>query len=92
MLTGIMTTAPGDTEGFHVVVADDGSLPSSELARLGVVPGEHLRLVPEQRPGVRRGSAGALANTVAVQSIDALVRGLDESKAERAAYYRDASA
>jgi hypothetical protein len=42
-----------DTEGFHVVVAEDGSLPASELARLGLRSGEHLRLIPEQRPAGR---------------------------------------
>jgi hypothetical protein len=88
MLTGIMTTAAGDAEGFHVVVADDGSLPTRELARLGVAPGEHLRLIPEQRPAVRRRSAGALANSVSAEAVEALVRGLDEAKAERSAYYR----
>jgi hypothetical protein len=88
MLSGVMTTAAGDAEGFHVVVADDGSLPTSELARLGVAPGEHLRLVPEQRPAVRRRRADALASAVSAEAVEALVRGLDEAKAERAAYYR----
>jgi hypothetical protein len=90
MLIGAMSSAIEDADGFHVVVAADGSLPSSELARLGVGPGEHLGLVPEQRPARRR-SAGALANTVSGEAVEALVRGLDEAKAERAAYYRDAS-
>lgn len=45
---------PSDAEGFHVVVAEDGSLPARELARLGVRPGEQIRLIPEQRPPVRR--------------------------------------
>jgi hypothetical protein len=91
-LRGVMSGATGDTEGFHVVVAEDGSLPTSELARLGVGPGEHLRLVPEQRRVFGRRSAGMLAKTVSAQAVEALVRGLDEQKAERSAYYRDASA
>lgn len=83
--------APGDAEGFHVVVADDGSLPARELARLGLRPGEHLRLIPEQRPAVRPRMAGALAATVPAEAVDALIRGLDEAKAERVASYREAT-
>jgi hypothetical protein len=45
--------APDDVDGFHVVVAEDGSLPASELARLGLRPGARLRLVPEPRPAGR---------------------------------------
>jgi hypothetical protein len=85
------THAPGDAEGFHVVVAEDGSLPASELARLGVRPGEHLWLIPEQRPPMRPRMAGALAATVSADAVDALIRGLDEAKAERVACYRDAT-
>jgi hypothetical protein len=83
------THVPGDAEGFHVVVAEDGSLPARELARLGVGPGEHLWLIPEQRPRVRPRMAGALAATVPAEAVDALIRGLDEAKAERVASYRD---
>lgn len=90
---GIMTSthAQGDADGFHVVVAEDGSLPASELARLGLRPGAHLRLVPEQRPAARTRMAGALADTVPAEAVNALIRGLDEAKAERAAYYRGAT-
>jgi hypothetical protein len=35
--------------------------------------------------------AGALAATVPAEAIDALIRGLDEAKAERVASYRDAT-
>jgi hypothetical protein len=79
-------TVPAGADGFHVVVAEDGSLPASELARLGLHPGAHLRLVPE-RPAVRRRMAGTLAATVPAEAVDALIRGLDEAKAERVAYY-----
>jgi hypothetical protein len=82
---------PSDAEGFHVVVAEDGSLPARELARLGVRPGEQIRLIPEQRPPVRRRMAGALAATVPAEAVDALIRGLDEARAERVAFYRDAT-
>ncbi len=85
------TRAQGDAEGFHVVVAEDGSLPARELARQGLRPGEHLRLIPEPRPAMRPRMAGALASTVPAEAVDALIRGLDEAKAERVASYRDAS-
>ncbi|MGH3897887.1 MAG: hypothetical protein ACRDTA_06435 [Pseudonocardiaceae bacterium] len=85
------TRAPGDAEGFHVVVAEDGSLPASELARLGLHPGEHLRLIPEQRPAARPRMAGALAASVPAEAVDALIRGLDEAKAARVASYRNST-
>lgn len=72
-----------------MVVAEDGSLPATELARLGLGPGEHLRLIPEQRPPARPRMAGALAATVPVEAVDALIRGLNEAKAERVASYHD---
>ena len=80
--------ASDDFEGFHVVVAEDGSLPASELARLGLRPGARLRLVPEPRRASRARMAGALAANVPAEAIDALIRGLDEAKAERVVRYR----
>ncbi len=77
----------GDAEGFHVVVAEDGSVPASELARLGLPPGTHLRLVPEPRRAPRGRTAGALAASLPAEAVDAWIRGLDETKAERAALY-----
>ncbi len=82
------TLAPDDSEGFHVVVAEDGSLPASELARLGLHPGACLRLVPEPRRASRARMAGALAANVPAEAIEALIRGLDEAKAERVVRYR----
>jgi len=43
-------TSAGD--GFEVVVGGDGSLtvPAAEMARYGVAPGAHLRVVPEPDP------------------------------------------
>jgi hypothetical protein len=81
------TRANGDGEGFHVVVADDGSVPASELARLGLHPGARLRIVPEQRSGQRKSMLGALAGTLLPEAVDDLIRGLDEAKAERIAYF-----
>lgn len=81
-------SGPRDDDGFHVVVADDGSVPASELARLGVRPGARLRLVPEQRPARRARMAGALASGVPAGAVDDLLRGLDAAKAERVAAYR----
>lgn len=82
------TPAPEAAEGFHVVVAEDGSLPATELARLGLRPGTHLRLVPEPRRSRRAGMAGALAASLPVEAVDDWLRALDEAKAERAAAYR----
>lgn len=84
------TPAPIDGEGFHVVVADDGSLPAAELARLGVRPGAHLRLlVDEQDRPKRKTMLGALAGTVPPEEVDRFIRALDESKAERIAYFTE---
>lgn len=47
-------------EGHELVVADDGSIPAEQIARLGMRPGTHLRVVAEQ-PAVPGGSiAGRL--------------------------------
>jgi hypothetical protein len=84
------TTPVSSGDGFEVVVGSDGVLtvPAAELARHGVRPGAHLRLVPEERPaGERKRMAGALAGSVPPEAVEALIRGLDESKAERVAYY-----
>lgn len=81
------TPANGDGEGFHVVVADDGRLPASELARLGLGPGSRLQVVPEHRSGRRKSMLGALAGTLPPEAVDDLIRGLDAAKAERIAYF-----
>jgi hypothetical protein len=64
-------------------------VPAAELARHGVRPGTHVRLIPEQRSPRRRRLASAQADTVPPAAVEQLIRGLDESKAERAAYYRE---
>jgi hypothetical protein len=48
-------TAARDSEGQELVVAPDGSIPAEQVARLGVEPGAHLRVVSE--PGQARGSS-----------------------------------
>lgn len=35
------------------MVTEDDSLPARELTRPGLRPGEHLRLIPKQRPAMR---------------------------------------
>lgn len=78
------TTHAPDGDGFHVVVADDGSLPAAELARLGVRPGAHLRLVPEQRSAHERVSAfGYLSQVISADEADALSAGIEQGKADR---------
>lgn len=88
---GTMTSGasgPHDDDGFHVVVADDGSVSATELARLGSGPGARLRLVPEQRPARHGRMAGALAAKGVPDAVDELLRGLDAAKAGRIATYR----
>ncbi|MBW0114463.1 hypothetical protein [Pseudonocardia abyssalis] len=83
------TSAASNDDGFDVVVADDGSVPAAELARHGVQPGTHLRLVVTDEPATpeRRGgrSAGKLAGTVAPEVIEEWSRALDQDRAERRA-------
>jgi len=74
-------------ESFEAVVGKDGVLtvPADELARHGVRPGTHLRLIPEQPPVPRRSVRGALAGVVEGKALDAFEAALDEAKAERIA-------
>jgi len=86
----IMTNTPAGTgdDGFDVVVSNDGTVPAAELARHGVRPGARLHVVPEQPPaGERKRMAGALAGTVPDEAVEDLLRGLEQAKAERVAYY-----
>ena len=68
-------TPPSSGDGFEVVVGSDGTLtvPAAELARLGVRPGAHLRLVvdsTEDDDKPRRGrSAGKLAHVASASEI-----------------------
>jgi hypothetical protein len=49
-------TRAGTDDGFEVVVGNDGTLtvPAAELARHGMRPGAHLRLVPEHQSTAER--------------------------------------
>jgi hypothetical protein len=38
-------SAIGEQGSYELVVADDGSIPADQLARLGLRPGTHLRVV-----------------------------------------------
>ncbi len=83
-------TAPAapNGESFEVVVGTDGALtvPAEELARHGVRPGAHLRLVQEpQPPAPRRSARGALAEVINSEELDAFEVALDNSKSERIA-------
>lgn len=83
-----MSTTPEITDSFEVVVSSDGSLtvPAAELARHGVRPGTHLRLVKPEIAGRRGGrSAGKLAGLVPYDVIDAWSQALDDDRAERRA-------
>jgi hypothetical protein len=85
----IMTNTPAGTgDGFEVVVGSDGGIPADELARHGVRPGAHLRVVPEhESAGERKRMAGALAGSVPAEAVEELLQGLEQAKADRVAYY-----
>ena len=48
-------------DGVELVVADDGSIPAEQLARLGITPGAHLRVVPDPAGPPLERLEGALA-------------------------------
>jgi len=54
-------SATDPTAGKDLVVADDGSIPADQIARLGLRPGAHLRVI-ESDPavGASSGLAGSL--------------------------------
>lgn len=82
------TPAAPNEKGFEVVVDADGTLtvPAEELARHGVRPGAHLRVVQEPQPRTpRRSARGALAGVIDAKQLDAFEVALDNSKAERIA-------
>ena len=80
------TASPHPDGGLDVVVDPDGTLrvPAAELARHGVRPGSHLRIVTDpMTPAPRRSARGALAGTAAADDIDALLAALDDTKSQR---------
>jgi hypothetical protein len=83
---GVSTSAAPNGEGFEVVVDTDGArrVPAEELARCGLRPGAHLRLVHHpQPPAQRRRARGALTGVVTAAALDAFEAALDEAKTER---------
>ena len=57
-----MSTASAP-DGHELIVAPDGSIPADQLARLGLAPGAHLRVVAEtikQQSGRFEGSLSEL--------------------------------
>jgi hypothetical protein len=86
---GLVTGCQGSNgDGFEVVVGTDGSLSvtADELARHGVRPGAHLRLVQVPQPRTPRNRMrGALAERVDPEALDAFEAALYDSKAERIA-------
>ena len=82
-------STPAPQDGLDVVVNADGGVTVSadELAGLGVRPGAHLKLVLQQKSSKRTSLMGALAGTVPTEVIDDFIQALDESKAERRAFY-----
>lgn len=44
-------SAASEPAGHDLVVAPDGSIPADQLARLGVAPGAHLRVVQTSLAG-----------------------------------------
>lgn len=71
---------------FEVVVGSDGSLnvPADELARHGVGPGAHLRLVATDRGQSHpRTMRGALASMASPDAVKAWSDALDDDRDER---------
>lgn len=72
-------------EDYELVVADDGSIPAEQIARLGLGPGAHLRVVPASGAWSsprRKTAKGILAGKV---DGEALVGALQDAKGERVA-------
>jgi hypothetical protein len=73
-------------EEYELVVAEDGSIPAEQVARLGLGPGAHLRVVPEPRGALssprRKTARGILAGEV---DGEALIGALQDAKGERMA-------
>jgi hypothetical protein len=87
----VSISAAPNGESFEVVVDADGALhvPADELARHGVCPGAHLRLVRQMQPQKQhRRAHGALVGVVDTAALDALEAALDEAKAERIAAFK----
>lgn len=87
-----MSNTPAPSDGLDVVVNADGgvTITPAEVARLGLRPGAHLRLVPDESPSKRPGrSVGKLAHLVPAAVIEEWARALDDDRAERRAALGD---
>jgi hypothetical protein len=60
-MLSVMSTA-SSPQDLELVVADDGSIPAEQIARLGVRPGTHLRVIAEQPPHMQGSIAGQLTS------------------------------
>jgi hypothetical protein len=49
-------------DGHELVVADDESIPAEQIARLGVGPGTHLRVIADKHPATQGSIAGQLTS------------------------------
>jgi hypothetical protein len=56
----VVVSAAGEQGGHDLVVADDGSIPAEQIARLGLRPGTHLRVVETGPVEPGPGLAGSL--------------------------------
>jgi hypothetical protein len=62
------------------------TVPADELARHGLRPGTHVRLIPKRpSPASRHIVRGALRAAVDARTLDAFEAALDEAKADRIA-------
>lgn len=58
-----MSNAEQHAQDHELVVAADGSIPADQLAKLGVSPGQHLRVVPVPARSAESSSlSGSLPN------------------------------
>jgi hypothetical protein len=54
--------AANEHTDHELIVAADGSIPAEQLARLGVMPGSHLRVVQSGSAGPTGSFAGSLSH------------------------------
>lgn len=85
-----MSTAENpNAAGFEVVVDENGSIPAEALARFGIRPGAHLRVV-EEPVTPRKKLRGILKDEISPEAVDEITEELRRNKEERiAAIMRD---
>lgn len=57
-----VVSAASEHPAHDLIVAADGSVPADQLARLGVAPGTHLRVVQSEPGGLAGTPAGSLSD------------------------------